>query len=67
MAPELGIPGKTTAVLVTLHGPTKPVNVTIRLLGDGAEELNQQLVETTEEITGEESVAFYFVQVRNSI
>lgn len=52
MAPELAVPGKTTAVLVTLHGPTKPVNITLRLLGDGAEELNQQLVETTQEITG---------------
>lgn len=54
VAPELAVPGKTTAVLVTLHGPTSvlPVNVTLRLLGDGAEELNQQLVETTQEIRG---------------
>lgn len=52
VAPELAVPGKTTAVLVTLHGPTRPVNITLRLMGDGAEELNQQLVETTQEITG---------------
>ncbi|GLV31990.1 hypothetical protein CBL_07750 [Carabus blaptoides fortunei] len=54
VAPELAVPGKTTAVLVTLHGPLIPVNVTLRLLGDGAEELNQQLVETTQEIRADD-------------
>lgn len=52
MAPELAIPGKTTAVLVTLQGPRRPVNVTLRLVGDAAEELNQVLLQSVQEITG---------------
>lgn len=45
-------------MLVTLHGPTSflPVNVTLRLLGDGAEEMNQQLIETTQEIRGKRNI-----------
>ncbi|CAG9787114.1 unnamed protein product [Diatraea saccharalis] len=36
VAPEVAVPGKTTAVLVTLHGrageePLDPLNVTVRL------------------------------------
>lgn len=33
VAPEAAVPGRTTAVLVTLHQqlPRKPVNVTLRL------------------------------------
>ena len=58
MAPELAVPGKTTAVLVTLHGPTslRPLNVTLRLLPDAQKGTNQQLVETTQEIRGEYSI-----------
>lgn len=52
VAPELAIPGKTTAVLVTLQGPRRPVNVTLRLVGDAAEELNQVLLQSVQEITG---------------
>lgn len=55
MAPELAVPGKTTAILVTLHGPTslRPLNVTLRLLQDPSDEdSNQQPIETTQEIKG---------------
>ncbi|KAF5294661.1 hypothetical protein FQA39_LY02793 [Lamprigera yunnana] len=55
VAPELAVPGKTTAVLVTLHGPTsvRSLNVTLRLLQDPSEENNfQQPIETTQEIKG---------------
>ncbi|XP_044258121.1 C3 and PZP-like alpha-2-macroglobulin domain-containing protein 8 [Tribolium madens] len=54
VAPELAVPGKTTAVLVTLHGPTslRPLNVTLRLLPDAQKGTTQQLVETTQEIRG---------------
>lgn len=50
--PEVGVPGKATAVLVTLHGKTNPVNVTLRLLADQAEELDRQVAIVTQEITG---------------
>ncbi|KAF5292759.1 hypothetical protein FQR65_LT11167 [Abscondita terminalis] len=55
VAPELAVPGKTTAVLITLHGPTtvRPLNVTLRLLQDSTEEnIFQQTIETTQEIKG---------------
>nr|CAD7196835.1 unnamed protein product [Timema douglasi] len=54
VAPELAVPGKTTAVLVTLHGPQRahPLNVTLRLVSDRAEEMTQLLLETSQEITG---------------
>lgn len=58
MAPELAVPGKTTAVLVTLHGPTslQPLNVTLRLLSAAQRGADQQLVETTQEIRGKYSI-----------
>lgn len=54
MAPELAVPGKTTAVLVTLHGPAslQPLNVTLKLLPDGGDAAGGHLVETTQEIKG---------------
>lgn len=58
VAPELAVPGKTTAVLVTLHGPTsfQPLNVTLRLHPDPREASNQQAIETTQEIRGKLNV-----------
>ncbi|KAK4883016.1 hypothetical protein RN001_006335 [Aquatica leii] len=53
VAPELAVPGKTTAVLVTLHGPTsvRPLNVTLRLIQDSLNEnAFQEPIETTQEI-----------------
>lgn len=54
VAPELAVPGKTTAVLVTLHGPTsfQPLNVTLKLYPDPLNGSNQPPIETTQEITG---------------
>ncbi|XP_017768170.1 PREDICTED: uncharacterized protein LOC108556530, partial [Nicrophorus vespilloides] len=55
VAPELAVPGKTTAVLVTLHGPAslQPLNVTVRLLADPAEDVQRDhIIETTQEIKG---------------
>ncbi|GJQ69182.1 hypothetical protein Trydic_g6336 [Trypoxylus dichotomus] len=55
VAPELAVPGKTTAVLITLHGPasSQPLNVTLRLIPDQGLESGQIPVETTVEIKGE--------------
>lgn len=55
VAPELAVPGKTTAVLITLHGPAslQPLNVTLRLIPDQGLENGQIPVETTLEIKGE--------------
>lgn len=55
MAPELAVPGKTTAVLITLHGPTslRPLNVTLKLTPDANNENdNQRSIEITQEIKG---------------
>lgn len=57
VAPELAVPGKTTAVLVTLHGPVErqPLNVSLKLLPDGKGDGNeepQHLLETVQEING---------------
>ncbi|XP_031332513.1 C3 and PZP-like alpha-2-macroglobulin domain-containing protein 8 isoform X2 [Photinus pyralis] len=55
VAPELAVPGKTTAVFVTLHGPTsvRPLNVTLRLSQDSSDEDSfRQPIETTQEIKG---------------
>lgn len=54
VAPELAVPGKTTAVLVTLHGPKsfQPLNVTLKLYPDPADGPNREPVETTQEIRG---------------
>lgn len=63
VAPELAVPGKTTAVLVTLHGPTslRPLNVTLKLLQDPEdEESTQQPIETTQEIKGNVPLKFFF-------
>ncbi|KAK9879292.1 hypothetical protein WA026_004143 [Henosepilachna vigintioctopunctata] len=55
VAPELAVPGKTTAVLVTLHGPAslQPLNVTLKLVADSLDKTNRNVVETTAEIRGE--------------
>lgn len=54
VAPELAVPGKTTAVLITLHGPasSEPLNVTLRLIPDQGLEAGQVPVETAQEIRG---------------
>ncbi|XP_066993511.2 C3 and PZP-like alpha-2-macroglobulin domain-containing protein 8 [Anabrus simplex] len=54
VAPELAVPGKTTAVLITLHGASRrqPLNVTLRLVSDRVEEVTQVLAQTTREIRG---------------
>lgn len=48
------MPGKTTAVLVTLHGPAslQPLNVTLRLVPNTKDEPGHEAVETTQEIRG---------------
>ncbi|XP_030749609.1 C3 and PZP-like alpha-2-macroglobulin domain-containing protein 8 [Sitophilus oryzae] len=58
VAPELAVPGKTTAVFVTFNNPSvpkQPLNVTLRLLGNSQgsyENTNPPMVEVTEEIKG---------------
>ncbi|XP_044761651.1 C3 and PZP-like alpha-2-macroglobulin domain-containing protein 8 [Coccinella septempunctata] len=54
VAPELAAPGKTTAVLVTLHGPAslQPLNVTLKLIPDPLENEESRITETTIEIRG---------------
>ncbi|KAF7266535.1 hypothetical protein GWI33_020148 [Rhynchophorus ferrugineus] len=58
VAPELAVPGKTTAVFVTFNNPSvprQPLNVTLRLLLGSSQgnydNSNPPLVEVTEEIT----------------
>ncbi|KAL3279247.1 hypothetical protein HHI36_016760, partial [Cryptolaemus montrouzieri] len=52
VAPELAAPGKTTAILVTLHGPAslQPLNVTLKLIPDPQEKTTRNIAETTAEI-----------------
>lgn len=57
MAPELAVPGKSTAVFVTLNGPAslQPLNVTLKLFPDPSVVSDtpvQPLSETTQEIRG---------------
>lgn len=54
VTPEVAAPGRTTAVLVTLHGPeaSQATNVTLRLVSDRVEELTQLLAEVSQEIRG---------------
>jgi hypothetical protein len=54
VTPELAAPGRTTAVLVTLHGPdaSQAANVTLRLVSDRVEEVTQLLAEVSQEIRG---------------
>jgi hypothetical protein len=54
VTPELAAPGRTTAVLVTLHGPdaSQATNVTLRLVSDRVEEVTQLLAEVSQEIRG---------------
>lgn len=63
MAPELAVPGKTTAVLVTLHGPSsvRPLNVTLRLVPDDPDVSGTKVVETTQEIRGEQCRIYIFL------
>nr|XP_022903768.1 C3 and PZP-like alpha-2-macroglobulin domain-containing protein 8 [Onthophagus taurus] len=51
VAPELAVPGKTTAIFVTFQGPlsVEPVNVTIKLEPED-EESTQEPIETVQEI-----------------
>lgn len=54
MTPEVAAPGRTTAVLVTLHGTyaSQATNVTLRLVSDRVEEVTQLLAEVSQEIRG---------------
>ncbi|XP_069675584.1 C3 and PZP-like alpha-2-macroglobulin domain-containing protein 8 isoform X2 [Periplaneta americana] len=54
VTPEVAAPGRTTAVLVTLHDTeaSQPVNVTLRLVSDRVEEVTQLLAEVNQEIRG---------------
>ncbi|XP_060524169.1 C3 and PZP-like alpha-2-macroglobulin domain-containing protein 8 [Cylas formicarius] len=61
VAPEIAVPGKTTAVFITLNGlsaPSRTFNVTLRLLDNSQisqnnlNAYNQALIETTHEIKG---------------
>lgn len=65
VASELVVPGKTTAVFITLNnlsGPKQPLNVTLRLLtnGLGVDDSSSMLVEITQEIAGK-SFSFKFL------
>lgn len=58
MAPEVAVPGKTTAVLVTIHGRAsdeamQPLNVTVRLEAQDAENDVKLLASASQMVTGE--------------
>lgn len=56
MAPEVAVPGKTTAVLVTLHGnedTVDPLNVTVRLETQDAQNDVKLLTTASQMIIGE--------------
>jgi len=63
VTPEVAAPGRTTAVLVTLHGPdaTQATNVTLRLVSDRVEEVTQLLAEVSQEIRGKSALDFQTV------
>lgn len=68
VAPELAIPGKTTAVLVTLHGPVgkQSLNVSVRLVPDDKTDGNEQtqhLLETIQEIKGKFQNYCYLIHI----
>lgn len=68
VAPELAVPGKTTAVLVTLHGPAgkQPLNVSLKLVPDGKAHNNEQsqiLLETIQEIKGNVFYKLFFALI----
>ncbi|CAH2211016.1 jg3191 [Pararge aegeria aegeria] len=57
VAPEVAVPGKTTAVLVTLHGSAdngtlEPLNVTVRLETQDADNDVKLLTTASQMITG---------------
>lgn len=57
VAPEVAVPGKTTAVLVTLHGrasdgPLDPLNVTVRLETQDADNDVKLLTSASQMVTG---------------
>lgn len=57
VAPEVAVPGKTTAILVTLHGRAgdgtlDPLNVTVRLETQDAENDVKLLTTASQMITG---------------
>lgn len=63
MAPEVAVPGKTTAVLVTLHGRVgddllDPLNVTVRLETQDANNDVKLLTTASQMITGELYIQF---------
>jgi hypothetical protein len=60
VTPKVAAPGRTTAVLVTLHGgdSSQTTNVTLRLVLDRVEEVTQNLAEVSQEIRGEIILGF---------
>jgi hypothetical protein len=65
VTPEVAAPGRTTAVLVTLHGTdaSQATNVTLRLVSDRVEEVTQILAEVSQEIRGQNLVDFHPVKL----
>jgi hypothetical protein len=66
VTPEVAAPGRTTAVLVTLHGPdaSQATNVTLRLVSDRVEEMTQLLAEVSQEIRGENIFDFQPIKIK---
>jgi hypothetical protein len=60
VTPEVAAPGRTTAVLVSLHGTdaSQATNVTLRLVSDRVEEVTQLLAEVSQEIRGKSTLDF---------
>lgn len=64
VAPEVAVPGKTTAVLVTLHGRAgdelDPLNVTVRLETQDADNDVKLLTTASQMITGTSSNGYLY-------
>jgi hypothetical protein len=65
VTPEVAAPGRTTAVLVTLHGAdaSQVTNVTLRLISDRVEEMTQILAEVSQEIRGKNIFDFQPIEI----
>lgn len=66
MAPEVAVPGKTTAILVTLHGRAgdtnlDPLNVTVRLETQDADNDVKLLTSASQMITGMFTYLYNFI------
>lgn len=63
VAPEVAVPGKTTAVLVTLHGRAEdgtldPLNVTVRLETQDEDNDVKLLTTASQMITGRSKLSY---------